>query len=189
MFTVSAGFIGDFKLGDNINHNLKILAYLYRRQADPTDSDAWLLKKPIIILIGSICEAILHDLHMRMNLYTSEGVSGITSSVLAYVRGKKIDKFEKYISSAKKHSLLGTPTDAIYSDLDQLRKLRNRVHIQNEKNHYEPNESQAFSTDRQISAEQALERLIKIISANHPRPTHAAGHVADFNLPWDEHFP
>ncbi len=189
MFTVSSGFIGDFKLGDNINHNFRILAYLYQRQADPTDADTWLLRKPIIVLIGAICEAVLHDLHMRMKLYTAKGVGGITSTVLAYVRGKKIDKFELYISSAKKHSLLGAPTEDIYNDLEQLRKLRNRVHIQNEKNHFEANDSQAFSAARQVAAEKALEKLIKTISANHPRPSHAIGHVADFDLPWGEHFP
>ena len=189
MFTVSSGFIGDFKLGDNVIHNLRILAYFYQRQADPHDIDAWLLRKPIIILIGSICEAILHDLHQRMQTYTTEGVRGIASTVLSYVRGKKIDKFEHYISSAKKHSLLGPPTEDIYDDLDQLRKLRNRVHIQNEKNHFEPNDSQAFSNGRQITAERTLEKLIKTISANHPRSSIARGHVNDFELPWNEYFP
>lgn len=31
MFTIDGRFIGDFKLGDNINHNLRILSYFYRR--------------------------------------------------------------------------------------------------------------------------------------------------------------
>ena len=189
MFTVSAGFIGNFKLGDNINHNLNVLAYLYERQADEHDDEACVLRKPIIVFIGSIAEAILHDLHQRMHTHTIEGVTGIASSVLAYVRGKKIDKLDHYISSARKHSLLGPPTESIYGDLEQLRKLRNRIHIQNDKNHFEANDSQAFSMDRQVTAEQTLERLIKSISANHPRPATAQGHVGDFQLPWDEHFP
>lgn len=189
MFTVSAGFIGNFKLGDNINHNLKILAYLYQRQADPHDTDAWLLRKPVTIVLGSICEAILHDLHLRMRTHTIEGVQGIANSVLNYVRGKKIDKFERYISSAKKHSLLGPPTEAIYDDLEQLRKLRNRVHIQNEKFDFEPDDSHAFSKDRQIAGEKTLEKLIKTISTNHPRPAGVNGYVQDFQLPWGEHFP
>ena len=45
MFTVSAGFIGNFKLGDNINHNLNVLAYLYERQADEHDDEACVLRK------------------------------------------------------------------------------------------------------------------------------------------------
>jgi len=189
MFTVSAGFIGKFKLGDNINHNLKILNYLYQRQADPADSDSWLLRKPIIVSIGSICEALLHDLHFRMKTFTIEGVSGMAITALEYVRGKKIDKFDHYISSAKKHSLLGDPSEQIYGDLDELRKLRNRVHIQNDQNHFEPDESRAFNAARQSSAEQALEKLVKTLSIKHPRPPHAAGFVGDFNFPWDEHFP
>ena len=188
MFTINAGFIGDFKLGDNINHNLRILSYLYQRQNDPLDSDAWLLRKPIIIFIASICEAVLYDLHWRMNVYTNEGVTGIASSVLGYVRLKKIDEFEKYIASAKKHSILGPKTESIYDELEQLRKLRNRVHIQNKKNHFESNDSTAFSSSRQITAEKSLEKLLKIVSANHPRPAHAASYVADFDLPWGEHF-
>ena len=189
MFTVSGGFIGNFKLGDNINHNLKILACLYEHQIDEHDDEAWVLKKPIIVFIGSIAEAILHDLHQRMKTHTNEGVRGVAISVLTYVRGKKIDKLDRYISSAKKHSLLGPPTENIYSDLEQLRKLRNRIHIQNDKNHFEANDSQAFSLDRQVTAEQTLETLIKKISSNHPRPENAQGYVGDFQLPWGEHFP
>ena len=189
MFTVSADFIGDFKLGDNINHNLEVIAYFYQREADTHDTDSWLVRKPLIITLASICEAILYDLHMRMDTYTTEGVKGIGVSILTYVRGKKIDKFETYIASARKHALLGPATDQIYSDLEDLRKLRNRVHIQNDKNHFEANDSQAFSLRRIKQAEQALEKLVKTISANHPRAAYATGHVNDFEFPWDEHYP
>lgn len=189
MFTVSAGFIGNFKLGDNIHHNLEILAYLYQCQASASPRKCHLLRKPITVLLGSVCEAVLHDLHLRMRTYTIEGVLGIPGSVLSYVRGKKLDKFELYISSAKKHSILGQKTDDIYDGLEELRKLRNRIHIQNEKGHFEPDESGAFSEARQISAEQTLEKILKLISEKHPRPAAVQGHVADFQLPWNEHFP
>ena len=186
---VSAGFIGNFKLGDNILHNLEILAYLYQCQVTASTRERHLLRKPITILIGSVCEAVLHDLHLRMRTYTIEGVTGIPANVLSYVRGKKLDKFELYISSARKHSLLGPKTDDIYDALEELRKLRNRIHIQNEKDHFEADESKAFSKARQISAEQTLENILKLISAKHPRPTAVKRHVADFQLPWNEHFP
>lgn len=153
------------------------------------DQDSWVLRKPIILIIGGIAEAILHDLHQRMKLHTVEGVRGIRISILSYVRGKQIDKFEQYIASARKHTLLGPSTDPIYENLDNLRKLRNRVHIQNEKNHFEADDSQAFSLDRQRSAEKTVEKLVKTISANHPRDLHAQGFVSDFEFPWDEHSP
>jgi hypothetical protein len=38
---------------------------------------------------------------MRKN--TREGVQNLTESILAYIRGKQIDKLEKNIGSARKH--------------------------------------------------------------------------------------
>lgn len=189
MFTVSSEFMGSFKLGDNINHNLKTLGYLYQLQGEPNNRSAWLLRKPIIITIASMCEAALYDLHFRMRTYTNEGVQGVASSVLEYVRGKKIDKFELYIPSAKKHCLLGHKDDDIYGELDTLRRLRNRIHIQNEKNDFESNDSQAFSAARQTLSEKVMERLFKMMASDHPRPEGASGFVNDFELPWAEHFP
>ena len=140
------------------------------------------------MLIGSICEAILHDLHFRMKVFTSEGVFGITDTVLTYVRGKRLDKFEQYIASAKKHRLLGPATDSIYDELEELRKLRNRIHIQNQR-HFEADESAAFSQSRQVAAERVLEKLLRDLSAKHPRPPSVQGHVPDFRLPWEPHHP
>ena len=184
MFKVEAKFIGNFKLGDNINYNLEILRYIYGLN----DNNSCLLRKPIILILGGIAEAILHDLHQRMKLHTVEGVIGIGNYILSYVRLKQIDKFEQYIASARKHTLLGPSTDQIYGDLDNLRKLRNRIHIQNEKNHFEVDDSQAFSLERQQNAERTVEKLTKIISANHPRKLHARGFVGDFEFPWGEYF-
>ena len=60
-----------------------------------------------------------------------------TYVAINYIRGKHIDELDKYISSAKKHDLFDEPDSDFYEALDQLRKLRNRVHIQNKKNHFE----------------------------------------------------
>ena len=61
MFTVSSRFIRNFKLGDNINHNLKILSLLYRQFDCAAEPDKRLLCKPITILLVSIVEALLYD--------------------------------------------------------------------------------------------------------------------------------
>lgn len=188
MFTIRSDFIGSFKLGGNINHNLKILAYLYERQNDPTDHLSWVLRKPIIITIASICEAVLYDFHFRICNFTREGVTGLDESSLDYVRSKHIDKFELYIASAKKQEFLGTRDDPIYDELEELRKLRNRVHIQNDKSDFEPNESEAFNRKRQEVSERTLEKMLKLISANHNRPPSVRGNVEPFKLPWPEHF-
>lgn len=189
MFTVSSGFIGSFKLGDNINHNLRILELLYRTQRTASAEDAALLCKPIIITIASVCEAILYDLHLRIRWYTVEGVQNIAKTVMDHVRSKNIDEFDKYIACAKKHDLLEDDGFGIYDALEELRKLRNRVHIQNKKGHFEADERNAFRLARQKQAEQSLEKVLKIVLKKYARDSSKQGYVADFRLPWDEHFP
>jgi len=62
------------------------------------------------------------------------------------------------------------------------------VHIQNQKKHFEPDDFNAFTDRRKDQAERALEITMKVMAARYPRPEHARGHVADFILPWDEHY-
>jgi hypothetical protein len=63
MSSVSSCFILSFKLGDNINHNLSVLALLYYYYNQEDQDGKCLLCKPIIILLVSIIEAVLHDFH------------------------------------------------------------------------------------------------------------------------------
>lgn len=189
MFTVSASFIGKFKVGDNINHSLNALSLLYHGQAEAGGAHGKCLAKPIIFLLASVAEGILFDLHYRLVNFTKEGVRGIAADVAEYIRERQIDDFSKYINSAKKHKLLGEENDDLFEKLENLRKLRNRIHIQNEKNHFEPDDARAFSLVRQRDAEQVVERLAKFCAANFIRNGPAGGCVEDFQFPWSEHFP
>lgn len=188
MVTYSSGFIGSFKLGDNIVHNLAILRELYALQKNGTQEQAQLVRKPIVVLIGSIAEAILYDLYVvKISVFTREGVPNIPQAILEEIRTKTFDEFAKYISNARSNSLLGTTSD-LYDALDELRKLRNRVHIQNAKGHFEPDEPHAFNEKRQREAETTLEQLIAYMCKNHLR-TASRQCVADFELPWDSRMP
>lgn len=189
MFRVKSDFMGSFKLGDNINHNLKILSLLYSFQANSTEDKKILLNKPIIITLASICEAILYDLHERITCHTHEGVRNIAQNAITWIRSKKIDEFSKYIASAKKHDFFDARDPQLYEDLDILRKLRNRIHIQNPKNHFESDEKNAFTYDRKIIAEKVLEKVLKQMLRKYIRKKDATGHVADYELPWEKHFP
>jgi hypothetical protein len=66
VFAIKSKFIGNFKLGDNIVHNLNVLGLLYRVYANEDNDGKRLLCKPIILLLVSIIEAVLHDLHHRI---------------------------------------------------------------------------------------------------------------------------
>ncbi|MBM7048373.1 hypothetical protein [Rhizobium lusitanum] len=183
MVIYESKFIGDFKLGDNIVFNLRVLKTLYAFRAQGNPAQKRYLQKPITLLNISIIEATLYDFHLRIKSFTREGV-GLPQKMLDAIRGKQIDEFEKYIASAKKNDFFELKDTDFYDKLDELRKLRNRVHIQNTKNHFERDDSQAFSEARMVLSEQALEQVIKTLAEKHPRDHK---YVQKFELPWDSH--
>ncbi|MGC2780595.1 MAG: hypothetical protein WA418_33660, partial [Bradyrhizobium sp.] len=138
------------------------------------------------VFLVSIIDAVLFDLHWKIKTFTKEGVKNILKSSIEYVRTlKNMDTFEKHIVSARKHSLLGADAP-LYADLDTLRRLRNRIHIQNAKKDFERNEADAFNAARKLLAEKALEKTLRFMSANYARDLNM---VNDFTLPWEPHFP
>jgi hypothetical protein len=186
MFIVDSSFIGDFSLGDNINHNLRVATLLYEHFATADTDKKRLLCKPIILTLVSVTEAMLHDLHVRIRTFTIEGVLNIPSEIVDYVRGKRIDELEKYIASARKHNLFDANDSTFYDSLDQLRRLRNRIHIQNTKGDFEEKEYNAFTDARKTLAEKVLEKTAKTMASKYPRDKH---YVDPFEFPWKEHFP
>lgn len=184
MVTYESKFIGDFKLGDNIVFNLSILKSLYKYRAEGNQAQQVYLQKPITLLNISIIEALLYDFHLRIKWFTREGV-GLPQKMLDAIRSKQLDEFAKYIDSAKKNDFFDLKDTVFYDKLDELRKLRNRVHIQNTKNHFERDDRHAFSEARMILSEQALEQVIKTLAEKHPRDHK---YVQKFELPWDSHF-
>jgi hypothetical protein len=186
MFTVKADFIGTFKTGDNIVYNLKILNLLYKNFSYADAIERQLLCKPIIIFIASITEAMLHDFHSRIYGHTTEGLRNIPKEVLNLIRGKKYDQFETCIASANKYKLFGDDS-RFYEDLDSLRKLRNRIHIQNVKQIFHKDESEVYTQEQRIMAEVVAEKTVKQLYAKYSRPAATTGYVRDFEFPWKEH--
>src|SRR3989338_8392915 len=186
MFKIKPNFIGCFKTGDNINHNLKVLALLYYYFDKAEVDEKRLLCKPIILIIVSIIEAVLHDFHGRIIGFTKEGVSSVASEVIDYIRGiKHNDQLEKYIASAKKYDFFGMKDTKLYDRLDDLRKLRNRIHIQNTRNYFEVDEYEAFNDNLKIMAEKVLEIVLRVMENKHSR---GFTYVQDFELPWKEYY-
>ena len=96
MVTVESKFIGDFKIGDNINHNLEVLSLLYRHYAVGNQRDrrlAALQADHNPPGVESIIDAVLHDLRTRIRDFTIEGVQNIVAASLDRIRRlKKMDK-------------------------------------------------------------------------------------------------
>jgi hypothetical protein len=186
MFTIESKFIGNFKLGDNIAYNFKIITLLYEVYEVADESEKRLLCKPCIVFLASIAEAVLHDLRMRIKLFTVEGVKNVSSSVIQTVRLKKIDDFKKYIESARARNLFDQADKEFYDRLDDLRRLRNRIHMQNKDGDFEPDEFNAFSPDRMGLAEQVVDKLLRTMERKYAR-NH--DYVEKFELPWHAHYP
>ncbi len=186
MVVINSSFIGDFKLGDNMVFNLSVLKTLYDLRSAATQNQRANLRKPIIIMNVSIIEAVLFDLHNRIKTFTREGVANISDAVMNYIRLKKTDELEKYIASAQKHDLFEAQDVDFYNELHELRKLRNRVHIQNTKRHFEADDVVAFSEERLVLSERALEFVMRAMARKYARP--AYNFVANFDLPWNAYF-
>ncbi len=185
MFTVKSNFIGSYKVGDNINHNTKILIYLYRQYDRASTNEKRYLCKPIIIFISSIIEAVLHDFYYRVNKFTIEGVRNIATDIINEIRGKEINAFQKYLDNSRKHNIFSAPDERFYDLLERVKKLRDRIHIQNTKQ-YEPlDEYEAFTEDEKRITEMACEAVLKTMFHRYKRGD--IDYVKDFILPWEEH--
>lgn len=182
MFSISSCFIADFKIGDNINSNLKTLRVLYE-MCDEDTARRKHLRKPIIITLVSVAEAMLYDFIRRVQ--SGERVPTLPKTILQALKGKDYSKLTNLVSGAKTHDLFQADAQ-LYEQIEELRQLRNRVHIQNERNHFERDELRAFSAARQIRAEEVLEYIAKFLAANHPRNASLHGYVGDLQCPWEE---
>jgi len=180
-FTVSSGWVGRYKIGDNINYTLQVLADLYEARNESDDLDH--LVQPIVILQASICEATIYDLiETRIRRHTWEPVDSIRDEVVeALRRAKFYDKFKKLINIAKPHLLLGDD-QGFYTELHWIRKARNRVHLQGLSN----DNDYFFNNAVLVRSESVIEMLLKKMAQMYPRDPAYHVHVADFEVPWDE---
>ncbi|MFA7702523.1 MAG: hypothetical protein WCX80_03655 [Patescibacteria group bacterium] len=103
-FLIKANFIDVFKIGDNINYNLRILKSLYGVYTT-NGLEKNLLIKPIVIINTSIAEAILYDF-IENRIRKENRTEPLFTEFLAILSQKKLDKFEHYIAQARKYDFL-----------------------------------------------------------------------------------
>ena len=186
-FTVPANFIDVFKIGDNINYNLRILSFLYQHYGAATVLDRKYYIKPIVILNTSIAEALLYDF-IENRIRRANPTELLFEDILAPLRLKKLDKFERYIAQAQKYDFFAAKDTNFYEAMHSLRKKRNRVHIQNSKHDEPHDELFVFKDTTKILSEKVLEKILNTLSVRYPRRLEYRGFVSDFELPWDRHF-
>jgi hypothetical protein len=189
MFSLSGTFIANFKLADNIRYNFSILRVLYLNQSKANIPDKAYFEKPITVILVSICEALVCDFIFRSQKLTREGVFGLSNLNLAELRKSKAWDLEKKVKLVKRLDLLQTKNKEVYEVFSKLAKLRNRLHIQNEKANFEADEIKAYTNQRRVIAEKLLEYMICRFGELYPRPAHIhlSKYVDDFEMPWDSH--
>src|SRR5258708_20379948 len=126
-------FFWDFKRMDNVNYNFQILVMLCKSKKEKRNNQHF--NKSILLQIVSIIECILYDLIRRIDEHSHEKIPFLDPTAISQTKSKVLDEFNAIISHIKKHNYLDMPKGGkLYDELEILRLLRNRIHIQNHPN-------------------------------------------------------
>lgn len=177
---ITGTFMWSFKKGDNIVYNLEVVWELYNAKAVSTDGRKY--NKPILVILVSIIECILDDFSHRIVGHVNDRVPNISQADIAKFKTRKYDKLEHYIAAAKKFNLFSKP-DSFYDLMDELRKARNRVHIQNTKNQLAADEYNVFTDALLAKAQHVFEIVLGTMIVKFPRGSRAVA-PRSVPLPW-----
>ncbi len=144
------GYPHSYALRRNIAYNLQHIEFLHKCLSDIKMSTVLITQtwKTILLVGCGVMESLLHYLLVKRGLHSTtewelkiimpgnqKSVDGIQTKVNSHVYTKlstpvaKQMNFDAIIQKAKSNRLLGS-SSTIYSMLDNLRKLRNKVHLQ-----------------------------------------------------------
>lgn len=177
-------FFWSFKRMDNVNYNFAIIEVLYA--AKKTNNNDPRFNKPIIILIMSIIECALYDFVSRIHQYRSDSFPNIPKTIVSFFRSSsETDELRTLIPRIQSQNLLRvSPTDTLYSDLEYLREVRNRVHIQNKYFMKPADEYRVFTEAELLCAQQCLEKVFNSLCNVYPRWRSQPISMSDFPRPW-----
>ena len=178
-------FFWSFKRMDNAGYNYEILNSLYLGKKKSNNPEHF--NKPIIIILVSIIECCIYDFVKRVNQHRSEKIPNMHFEFIQSTREKQLDKFEPLIAHIKKFDLLKEENnERLYENLDLLRKIRNRVHIQNSNSLIDNDEQPIWNQKRLNLAETVFERILGFLSTDYPRPGRDKISLKDIALPWKD---
>ncbi|MDP3763146.1 MAG: hypothetical protein Q8Q92_00590, partial [bacterium] len=110
----------------------------------------------------------------------------ITKTIFSYFRSSsETDELKVLIPRIQSQNLLRVSTsDSVYTDLEHLRKVRNRVHIQNKYFMRPADEYQVFTDTELVRAQQCLEKVFDSLCNVYPRWQNQPISMTDFPRPW-----
>ncbi len=172
-------FIWNYKNGDNILYNFDVLNILYKSRFNADVKDRQSFNKPITLIISSIIECIIVDFIDRIKGHRRELIPNLSEKQIRDcrykgrgkdTREKRYKEFNHFIQAVQKNEIFGEEI-IIYRALDFLRKIRNRIHIQNSHNNDLPKDEIAVFTDKNLElAETLLDIITKKMLHDYYRP-------------------
>jgi hypothetical protein len=175
--TISTNFIGDFKVGDNLVYNADLLCKLAEAGS--------VYNKLIVVQTGSITEAALSQIFYRAQNYNREGVPNISETDRAEIEKKTVEKFAVIIDVSEKYKLLDDLGADIYKQLHNLRRYRNKVHIQLDVGieGVPREEDKAFTNDIRSWAFDLNVKILEYLGKKYPRPEGLDSFVQPLTVP------
>lgn len=176
---IPCNFVGDFKVGDNLVFNAQMLCALM------VANERGAFNKLIVIQIGSIVEAALAQIIYRAQHYNREGVPNLSEDYRTEIERKTIENFSVIVDVLKKYSALDPLGEDIYTDLHNLRKYRNKIHIQEdiEIEDVSRDDVIAFSDEIRNWALDLNVGVLTFLSEHLPRPKHLHNYVNPLLVP------
>ncbi|RPI14976.1 MAG: hypothetical protein EHM58_15285 [Ignavibacteriae bacterium] len=177
---------------DNVNYNFEIVELLYEAKRQQHDDARF--NKPIIILLVAIIECILYDFIERLKQRTIDPINVRNQIIDFFKNASGVDELKKIIQRIESQNLLHVAKgDSLYKDLDYLRKVRNRLHIQNKYNELDcgkendkyKDEANVFTHSALQKAQHCLEYIIDFCCNHNPRWNKVALPMSEFPRPWD----
>lgn len=185
-------FNWNFKVGDNIKHNIEEVFFLYKIKDEccKTTKEKQFINKHISIILVGVIEAILYDFVVRLSEATNHfplTIDNATRSLIKkYISEQKVPyEFPKsktrvlrvnnyslfqIIKILKKFDLLESKSSPIYDTLEQATFFRNRIHIYNWHNNFEIDEKYVFTEKRLGILEKLVIYILTTMEAKYARP-------------------
>ncbi len=177
--------IWDFKIGDNIVYNCRVLFSLENARHAARKNHG-LFIKPIIICHVAIMEAIFYDLMRRLDEGAAHFPEQLKSKQqeikLEIEKAKKVNKkgggekslkdytMRHYQEFLLKYAVFGGSNEKIYFELLDCAKLRARVHIQNKFRALPSDEAKVFTETERKTTEEILSHVLNEMVKRYPRP-------------------
>jgi hypothetical protein len=112
-------------------------------------------------------------------------VPNIPEETIQKIRNTKIERFNNIIQAMKKHKLLDGLGEDIYKNLDRLRELRNRIHIQfdDEPADVDRDDSKAFTSATVVESLAVCTSIVEHLCKTYPRPKDLGVYAHDVSIP------